>query len=120
MSPAALCSRGKTKVEGKIEMNTAITVAAPVVVETLSGAAVIDALCTPIAAEKKSKVKQGRPFFAAVVALESGVHAPITDAMAARVDTMCGKPNKTESLAWLKIAQQMVAGVLAAQALAKK
>jgi hypothetical protein len=103
-----------------IEMTTAMTVVAPVAVETLSGATVIDALCAPVAAEKKSKVKKGRPFYAAVVVVENGVNAEITDAMAARVDMLCGKPNKTESIAWLKIAQQMVAGTLQAQEAAKK
>ena len=90
-----------------------------VTASVLSGATVLDALCQPIVAEKKTKVKKGRPFYAAVVVQENGFTAEITDAMVARVDELCGKPNKVESLAWLKIAQQMVAGCESAREAAK-
>jgi hypothetical protein len=80
-------------------------VAAPV----LTGAVVLDALCAPV--EKPKKTKQGRPFHAAKCLFEAGgVNAVITDDLAKKVDEACGKPNKTESLVWLKIAAQMCAG----------
>lgn len=80
----------------------------------LTGAAVIAALCTEIVQPKK--LKKGRPYYAASVLMQAGgVNAVIDEKLAEKVCESCGKRNKTESLAWLKIAQQMCAGVLDAQ-----
>ena len=81
---------------------------------TLSGAVVLAALCTPIVQPKKQK--QGRPYYAAKqLMLAGGVNAVIDVKLVASVCAACGKANKTESLAWLKIAAQMCSGVLDAQ-----
>ena len=80
----------------------------------LSGAVVLAALCTPIVQPKKQK--QGRPYYAAKqLMLAGGVNAQIDEKLAEKVCESCGKRNKTESLAWLKIAAQMCSGVLDAQ-----
>ena len=80
----------------------------------LTGAAVLEALCAPIVQPKK--LKMGRPYYAAKVLIEArGVNAQIDEKLAEKVCESCGKRNKTESLAWLKIAAQMCSGVLDAQ-----
>ena len=81
----------------------------------VTGALVLAALCAPIVQPKK--VKMGRPYYAARVLMEAGgANAVIDEKLADKVCESCGKRNKTESMAWLKIAQQMCSGVLDAQA----
>lgn len=58
---------------------------------------------------KKDPLK-GRPFCAGVVIKRHGTEKEIDDAMAAEVDELTGKPNKSESLAWLKLALAVVKG----------
>jgi hypothetical protein len=63
---------------------------------------------------KKLKISKGRPYYAGLVLSEIGLEAVaasgITDEMVARVDETSGKPNPTESLAWLKICFNVLAG----------
>lgn len=91
--------------------------ALPTVVETvvasnieLTPAVAMDALC-PAPERKRRASKPGRPYYAAQVLRQNGgLSAVINDKLADAVDLACGKPNRTESLAWLKIAQQICSG----------
>lgn len=84
-------------------------VAAPVVNndEQLRLAAV-DALLTPPAKARAAR-KPGRTYYAGKVLAENP-NAVIDEKLAALVCAACGKLNPTESLAWLKIASQIIAG----------
>ena len=76
----------------------------------LTPAVAMDALC-PAPERKRRASKPGRPYYAAQVLRQNGgLSAVIDDKLADAVDLACGKPNRTESLAWLKIAQQICSG----------
>lgn len=89
------------------------TATQPVVVASeiqLTPAAAMSALCPP-AQRKARQSKPGRPYYAAqVLRSNGGLDAVINDELADKVDLACGKPNRTESLAWLKIALQICKG----------
>ena len=78
----------------------------------LSGNAIFESFAAVVSTiSPAKKAKKGRPFYAAKALFEAGgFNSPITDELVKKVDEECGKPNKTESLAWLKIAAQMCAG----------
>ena len=65
------------------------------------------ALVTAQAATRSTK--KGRTYYAGAV-LALNPTAAIDATLAHAVCVACGKPNPTESLAWLKIAAQIVAG----------
>ena len=60
--------------------------------------------------KERKKRKMGRPFYAAKVLHENGGLSADLESLISKVDEECGKPNKTESLAWLKIAVQICSG----------
>lgn len=74
--------------------------------------AIASAALSPPAPEKKErkKRKMGRPFYAAKVLAENGGLGVDLESLISKVDEECGKTNRTESLAWLKIAVQVCSG----------
>jgi hypothetical protein len=74
--------------------------------------AIASAALAPPAPEKKErkKRKMGRPFYAAKVLRENGGLTANLESLVPKVNEECGKPNSTESLAWLKIAVQICSG----------
>jgi hypothetical protein len=91
-------------------------VASPVVISAASREAAqaeLDRLFPP--AVKTRKVRLGRTYYAARELFRSGIDAEITREMGVRVDEACGKPNTTESVAWLKLCVPIIQGWIDAE-----
>ena len=90
--------------------------AQPVVITAASREAAqaeLDRLFPP--AVKTRKVRLGRTYYAAQELFRSGLNAEITKEMGVRVDEACGKPNTTESVAWLKLCVPIIQGWIDAE-----